>query len=307
MATWWSGSGQDPLSGGSLVPELSGSNIALWSSLCFALAGLELAVVMGGEVKNPTRNLPRSILIAAPIIAAIYILGTLAILAAFPASEVNLVTGVVEAIGRMGEAMGIPVVRLAAILIVLGGLGGVGAWLAGTARIPFVIGLDRFLPAALGRIHPRWHTPYIALFVQGIGASVFILVATLGSTVEEAYLVLVDTTIIVYFIPYLYLFAALPVLRRRGAQRETMAEVSDCARETSFRAPGGTAGLALVAIAGLATTAVSIVLSALPSDVAASPVLFVAKIVGGAGGLMAIGLVFYISAMRRRTGRRAGT
>jgi hypothetical protein len=62
-----------------------------------------------------------------------------------------------------------------------------------------------------------------------------------------------------------------------------------------------------VAIAGLATTAVSIVLSALPSDVAASPVLFVAKIVGGAGGLMAIGLVFYISAMRRRTGRRAGT
>jgi len=203
--------------------------------------------------------------------------------------------------------MGIPVVRWAAILIVLGGLGGVGAWLAGTARIPFVIGLDRFLPAALGRIHPRWHTPYIALFVQGIGASVFILVATLGSTVEEAYLVLVDTTIIVYFIPYLYLFAALPVLRRRGAQRETMAEVSDRASEASFRVPGGTAGLAFVAIAGLATTAVSIVLSALPSDVAASPVLFVAKIVGGAGGLMAIGLVFYVSAMRRRTGRRAGT
>ncbi|MEE8147787.1 MAG: APC family permease [Longimicrobiales bacterium] len=307
MATWWSGSGQDPLSGGSLVPALSGSNIALWSSLCFALAGLELAVVMGGEVKNPSRNLPRSILIAAPIIAAIYILGTLAILAAFPASEVNLVTGVVQAIGRMGEAMGIPVVRLAAILIVLGGLGGVGAWLAGTARIPFVIGLDRFLPAALGRIHPRWHTPYIALFVQGIGASVFILVAALGSTVEEAYLVLVDTTIIVYFIPYLYLFAALPVLRRRAAQRETMAEVSDCARETSFRVPGGNAGLAFVVIAGLATTAVSIVLSALPSDVVASPVVFVAKIVGGAGGLMAIGLVFYVSAMRRRTGRRAGT
>ncbi len=71
--------------------------------------------------------------------------------------------------------------------------------------------------------------------------------------------------------------------------------------------PGGTAGLAFVAIAGLATTAVSIVLSALPSNVTASPVLFVAKIVGGAGGLMAIGLVFYVSAMRRSSGRRAGT
>ncbi|MCH6551881.1 MAG: hypothetical protein IH804_07700, partial [Planctomycetes bacterium] len=75
----------------------------------------------------------------------------------------------------------------------------------------------------------------------------------------------------------------------------------------SFRVPEGNAGLAFVVLAGLATTAVSIVLSALPSDVVASPVVFVAKIVGGAGGLMAIGLVFYVSAMRRRTGRRAGT
>ena len=136
-------------------------------------------------------------------------------LAALPSSQVNIVTGVVEAIAAVGERVGVSLARLVALLIVVTGLGGVGAWLAGTARIPFVVGLDRFLPRALGRVHPRWETPYVALAVQGVGASIFIIWGALGATVEEAYLVLVDTTIIVYFIPYIYLFLALIVLRKR--------------------------------------------------------------------------------------------
>ncbi len=294
-AAWIGGTGQRPLAEGSIVPALTSSNIALWSSLCFALAGLELAVVMGGEVKDPRRSLPLSILVAAPIIAGIYIVGTLAVLAAFPASDIDLVTGIVEAIGRVGEGLGLPVTRLTAFLIVVGGLGGVGAWLAGTARIPFVIGLDRFLPEALSKVHPRWRTPYVALIVQALGASVFIVIGALGSTVEEAYLVLVDTTIIVYFIPYLYLFAALPVLRRRGIG----------ATGTTFQIPGGSAGLAFVAVAGLVTTAVSIILSTLPTDVATSPAVFVGKVVGGAAGLMAVGLAFYYAAVRKMRERKA--
>ncbi len=290
LALLVSGEGRNPFAGGSLIPDLSGSNLGLWSSLCFALAGLELAVVMGGEVRDPGRTLPRSILVAAPLIALLYIVGTLSVMTAHPAGEIDLVTGVVEAIGAAGERVGFPLTRVAAVLILLTGLGGIGAWLAGTARIPFVVGLDRYLPPVLGRIHPRWQTPYVALVVQGVGATLFILVGALGATVEEAYLVLVDTTIIVYFIPYLYLFLALPVLRRRRIGAES----------TKFAIPGGRLGIGLVAVSGFATTALSIVLATLPTGVAGNPFWFFVKVVGGAGGLMALGLVFYAFAARKR-------
>jgi len=160
--------------------------------------------------------------------------------------------------------------------------------LAGSARIPFVIGLDRYLPPVLGRIHPRWGTPYVALLVQGVGASIFILLGTLGSSVEETYLILVDTTIIVVFIPYLYLFLALVTLRRHGAGPE----------KPTFIIPGGMKVVYLVAASGFATTAISIVLATLPTEVATSPLWFFVKVVGGAAGLIVVGLVFYFRGLR---------
>src|SRR5439155_179639 len=81
------------------------------------------------------------------------------------------------------------VAALVAILLALGNLGGVGAWLAGSARLPFVAGVDGALPPAFSRIHPRWHTPHLALLVQGALASVFVVASLVGSTVKNAYLV----------------------------------------------------------------------------------------------------------------------
>ncbi|UCH61933.1 MAG: amino acid permease [Fidelibacterota bacterium] len=288
VAAWNLGVGQNPFTAGALVPDLSGNSLGLWSSLCFALAGLELAVIMGGEVRDPARSLPRSILVAAPLIAGIYIVGTLAVLATFSTSGVDLVTGVVEAIGQAGELLGLPLFRIVGFMIVLAGLGGFSAWLAGSARIPFVIGLDRYLPSGLGRVHNRWGTPHVALLVQGVGASIFILLGALGSSVEEAYMVLVDTTIIVYFIPYLYLFLTLVSVRRRGIG----------AKRPVFTIPGGTPIVVIVAASGFATTVVSIVLATLPTEVATSPLWFFVKVVGGAVGLIAVGLVFYFRGLR---------
>ncbi|UCD37358.1 MAG: amino acid permease [Fidelibacterota bacterium] len=288
-AAWSLGVGRNPLTVGELLPRLGHENIGLWSSLCFALAGLELAVIMGGEVRDPERTLPRSILIAAPLIAGTYIICTLAVMATFPDSGVDIVTGVVEAVAHAGDLLGVSLSRLAGLLLVLTGLGGIGAWLAGSARIPFVIGIDRYLPPVLGRVHPRWQTPHVALIVQGVGATVFILLGALGSSVEEAYLVLVDTTLIVYFIPYLYLFLSLAVLRRRN--------VSSGGRV--FAIPGGMGVVYLVAIAGFATTAVSIILATIPTEIATSPLWFVLKVIGGAVGLLVVGLLFYFKSTRQ--------
>jgi glutamate:GABA antiporter len=162
-----------------------------------------------------------------------------------------------------------------ALLLTLGNLGGVGAWMAGTARIPFVAGLDRVLPAAFGKVHPRWHTPYVALLVQGTVATVFVLAGLIGSTVGDAYLALVDTTIVLFFIPYLYMFAAYLVLRRR---RTWWTFLTGCT--------------------GLAAVVLSIGLSFVPSGDIQNPLVFEAKVVGGVVGFMGIGLWL---------ARRAGT
>ena len=97
---------------------------------------------------------------------------------------------------------------LAAAAITLSVLGAVGAWLTGSARVAFAVGLDRYAPPAFARIHPRWGTPYVAILVQAALSTVFLLISVMGkgTKVEEAYLVLLDTMLLVYFIPYIYLF-----------------------------------------------------------------------------------------------------
>ena len=101
-----------------------------------------------------------------------------------------------------------------------GNIGGVGAWLTGPARVAFVIGLDRYFPPAFGRVHPKWQTPYVAILTQAVLATVFLLLSVLGkgTTVEKAYLVILDTMLLVYFIPYIYLFVCY---LRRAAAKET--------------------------------------------------------------------------------------
>src|SRR5690242_11698829 len=108
-------------------------------------------------------------------------------------------------------------IPLAAALYVLGNVGGVGAWLTGPARVAFVIGLDRYFPPAFGRVHPRWKTPYVAILTQAVLATLFLFVSVLGkgTTVERAYLIILDTMLLVYFIPYLYLFVCYLMVRLR--------------------------------------------------------------------------------------------
>jgi amino acid transporter len=261
-------------------------SLAFFSTLCFALAGLELAPSMAGEVRDPARTIPRSIFWAAPAIALTYILGTLAVLAAFPGGGVDVVGGIVESVGRLGERVGLSLTRFVALLVVVTGLGGLGAWLAGSARIPFAIGIDRYLPAFLGRLHPRWGTPHWALILQGALATGFILASAAGATLEEAYLVLVDATIIVYFVPYLYLFAALLAHERRPL--------------------AGPPAKALYAGAcGLLATGTAIAFAFVPPAGVSSPVAYAVKVTAQALALLAAGAVLYAVQRRRTAARQA--
>ena len=107
----------------------------------------------------------------------------------------------------------------AALLMTIGGLGGIGAWLIGSARCCLSAALIDFCPRSSARMHPRWRTPYIALLVQALLSALFILAATQGDTVKGAYQKLINAALIVYFIPYLYTFAAAIRLRANIARQ----------------------------------------------------------------------------------------
>ncbi|HEY8105309.1 MAG TPA: APC family permease [Gemmatimonadales bacterium] len=280
-----------------LIPDLSKfSELNLWASIAFAFAGLELSATLGGEIRDPRRTLPRSIYLAAPLIALIYIAGTGAILWLVPQKNVNLVSGLLQGIDAGARGLG-PVVAwvvpLAAAANALGNLGCVGAWLTGCARVAFVVGLDRYVPEAFGRIHPRWGTPYVAILVQAALSTIFLLVSVVGkgTTVEKAYLVLLDTMILVYFIPYCYMFLAFLVF---GAGKR--------GRSTAVDVPRRPARTLVVGATGFTVTVFAMVVATIPPPGTTAPWLFEAKVLGGASAFVAAGGLVYWRA-RRLAGR----
>lgn len=277
-----------------LTPDLSNlPALNLLASIAFAFAGLELASTMGDEVENPRRNLPRAIFISAPLIAIVYIIGTAAVLWWLPNKDVNVVSGFLQAIKAGADNLS-PALRwippLCAALYTLGNIGGVGAWLIGPARVAFVIGLDRYFPKAFGAVHPRWHTPYVAILVQATLATVFLLLSVLGrgTSVEEVYLILLDTQILIYFIPYLYLFIVFLIHRRRG---ESATDV--------VMAPGGKIGGWFVGLSGIIITLFAMIVATIPPPDNTNPMIFRLKVIGGALGFILIGGVIYWTAKAR--------
>jgi amino acid transporter len=269
----------------SLVPDVSEfTTLTFFATMTFAFAGMELAPAMAGEIKDPRRTIPRAIVISGLVIAFIYVVGTSLVMVAVPEGQVNVITGIPQAFAAIGERISLPWLgALGGLLLVIAATGGLGAWVTGVARIPYVIGIDRYLPSALGKTHPRYGTPHVSLITQGIVVSLIILTASLGATIQEAYILLLDLSIILYFIPFLYMFAALPILRRRAGGSD----------EGVTLVPFGNAGPWLFGGLGFAATMLSVVLAFIPPAGTSNPGLFVAKVVASTLLFLAVGLGFY--------------
>jgi amino acid transporter len=277
----------------SMKPKLSGtSDILLFSNLAFAFAGLESASSMGGEVQNPKRNIPRAVLLAGISITFIYIIGTSSLLLALPQEKTSQLVGITDAIRVAGErsigvAVGATLALVAALLLFIAELGNLGAWMAAIARLPYVAGTDGFLPAAFTRLHPRWRTPYVAL-LMGASGIIFLLIGSLaGQRAEEAYRTLISVGVILYFVPYLYMFASLISLQNEPAADHVI------------RVPGGRTGAYVAGALGILVTALSIVLSFLPGRETDNPLLFFARMSGSVGVIMGLGVIVFLVSKRR--------
>lgn len=253
-----------------VIPDLRDlRELNLWASIAFAFTGIELGATMSDEIDNPRRTLPRSVMLSLPLIVGIYLLGTTSMLWLLPSKDISVVSGFLQAL-QAGMGSGLAwVVSLCALLYVIGSLGGVGAWLAGPARVACVIGLDRYFPPAFGRVHPKWKTPYVAILVQSSFATLFLFLSVLGkgTTVANAYLILLDTMILIYFIPFIYLF---------------LVYLTDAGVREGATGPWGRAKIKGLGVSGLMLTVFAMVIACVPPSDTPSVGTFEVKVVGGA-------------------------
>lgn len=278
-----------PITPHALLPSTGLRDMVFWSTIAFAFTGLEAGSFMGEEIVDPRRSIRRAIIIAGASIAAIYILGTLAIMLALPQSEITGLGGIMDAITATGSRIGIAgLAPIAAILIVLNTLGGVGVWLAAPARLPFVAGIDNYLPRSFGRIHPRFGTPHIALVLQAGVAALCAVLGQAGETPKQAYDILVSLGVVAFFLPYIAMFAAMVRLQREPAGPEVI------------RPPGGRPTAILLGYTGMLTSIAAVLLACVPPPGEEDGRRYVIKVVGLSGLLVASGVIAWVIGGARR-------
>jgi amino acid transporter len=243
--------------------------------MCNALVGIELASTMGDEIRNPRRDLGPAIAIAGVVSIVSYLLVTGAVLTLVPVSQLGVIQGVMQAVtaGANAAHVGWVIVPLAIVMGIATG-GAASAWFAGSSRVPFVAGLTSALPASLGRVHPRWGSPHVALITCAVLAAVFTAFSLTGSSVAEAYQVLLKAAVVIQLIPFMYLFLAL------------------------VKTDGVTIGARAAGLVGLATTVVSLGAAFLPTADVASVPLFETKMIVGVVGPTAVGWLLFKRSQR---------
>ncbi len=268
-----------------VLPPMTLFSLSVFSKMTFgALSGFEYVAVFAGESRNPGRNLARSILFTAPIIALLYILGTSGILAFVSPDAVDVIGPIPQALSRGFGVFGLaaPIVSIAILLLLLNYLCCYTLYFSGNTRLPLVAGWDHLLPQWFTRLHPKYRTPVNSILFMGgvaLAASIAVLIGT-GS--QESFVLLQIWAWTFYGLAYLAKFA-IPLFS---------------AKEKGLR-PGG--WLRLGAASGFLVTLLFVVLSVQPVIPVASKLGYSLKVAGFVVGANFLGWMIY------RAGQQKGT
>jgi glutamate:GABA antiporter len=244
--------------------------------ICFGLIGLELASVMGDEIKDPARTLPGAVAWGGLISGTLYVAVTLTLLVSL-GKNVNVLQGVVQSVNGMAARVGVNWISIPFALMLSLAIAGIGsAWIGGCARIPFVAGLDSYMPSWLGKIHPRFATPYAALIVQCIVSAVLVTLNLAGAGVQETFQKLLSLAVVLNLVPFVYVFGAL---------------IKFAATEPKPRGHYGRTTLFLAGTSGFLTTILGIALVFFPTQQITSLFWYEIWMVGGT--LFFIGLAAF--------------
>ena len=255
--------------------------------ICFGLVGLELASVMGDEIKDPQRTLPGAVAWGGIFSGLMYIATTLTLLIAVSKNDINVLQGIVQAVSHMANRVGADWIIAPFALMLSISIAGIGsAWLAGSARIPFVAGLDSYMPSWLGKTHQRFATPYAALIVQGLVSMILVLVNAVGSGVQETFQRLLSLAVVLQLVPFLYMFAAL---------------LKIAANPNFERGVYSKATLFVAGASGLITTTLGIVLAFFPAQQIRSLLSYEMWMFGGTLFFIGLAVFFFYVYGRRKT------
>lgn len=253
------------------MPSLRFDTLALWAGIAYGTSGVEVLGLMGGEIREPRRTVPRAAILAGIGCTLFYLISTVAMMMLVPSDSVSELNGLSQTAAAIAVISGMPflkaVVASLVLLSVVAQFGGIGA---GTARLPFAAGADHLMPEVFRRVHPRWATPYISMIVLGLLATVLLIVTQAGDTIGAGYEAIVALMVFGGFLPYLFIFAS-----------------------------GWKAGRRLSAILGIAVTLLALGCSAVPGRDVTNPVLFECKLVAGTAAMILSGRAVYTSRSRR--------
>lgn len=274
LGSWWRFGSATPITRHTVVPAFRLTDVIFWTTLAFCWTGPEAAAFMRGEIRDARRTIPRALALAAPMIAAIYMIGTASILLSVPAKDASGLYGVMEAVRGAASRLGLSwLIPLGAACLVLDRAGSACLWIGALARIPLRAQVAR--PEAPRSVAPG------AIWIQAAIVALLVVLGQSGTSVRGAYNVFIEMMVVTSMLPYLPLFGA--AVRLSGG-----APVSG-----EVRIPGGRVTVIALAMLGLATTAFSIVLAFLPPPDEPNPALAILKVAGVTVALLLAGAMLY--------------
>ena len=247
-----------------------------------AFSGFEYVAIFAGEARAATRAIRQSVWVAAPIVVAMFVLGTSGVLAFSHPDDIDLIAPVQQAVALGTRSLPAMAWLVPAVAggIAFRALAWGSAAFAGVTRLPMVAGWDGLVPAIFTRLHPRWKTPLWSIAFLAVVALLLGTVGMIGVDAQEAWQLFGNACLVFYALTYLVMFA-IPILAPRSLPKK----------------PGP--ALRIACASGFAMTLLFVVLSVVPIVKVESRWAFTAKIVVIIVVANALGLGFWLAAKRR--------
>jgi amino acid transporter len=265
------------------LPELSLLNLNILGKMGFgALGGFEYMAILAGETRSPARSVTRSVFIAAPVIALMFVLGTASVVAYVPNADIDLI-GPVAQVLRIGYGpfgIAAPLVTAAILMTLAMRIGQASVAFTAVTRLPMVAGWDRMLPSWFSRLHPTYRTPVNSIVLVGAAAFGIASLSLIGVGQAEAFQLLFNASGIFYALTYVVMFA-IPLFGLRGVS------------------PRPPLWLRLASLSGLLMTVLYIVLSVFPIIKVESVATFALKITLMIVAMNIVGAGILLSARQR--------
>jgi amino acid transporter len=254
-----------------LTPAWIWETLSFFGGIAYGLSGMEVLGMMGAEIRSPERTVAPAAWLGTGFSAVFYIATTLGLLVLLRPEAIEPLHGLADGVQVAAGMFSLPwLTPLIAVTVLVNQIGGCGAMGSSVSRMPYAAGVDALLPAAFGRIHPRWRTPHFSILVFGAVTTLLLVVIQLGDTLRAGYQSLVSLMVITGFFPYVYMFAS----------------AWKCGKRIS-------------AVSGFAVTALAMASSVVPSADITNVWLFEAKL--AAGTLLTVASAWLLYRRARRS------